>query len=197
MSSCTQLPQVCILMVTLPYVRTRNQQPGADNWHRTHLHNLSLFCAHYTSRKKSAISVLSEDVDEGSRLAPFAKNKLKKKTTYSQTRCKTTLQTSTSVHRWRLEISLTPIQMLHTDTIYIVTKFASFLFKGYILVRRPVLHYSFSCNSVPNLLTAITSRVATLISASSKEHVTIESHVMCLVFCMYSTVKFYVHNFIF
>jgi len=38
-----------------------------------------------------------------------------------------------------------------------------------------------------NLLTAITSRVATLISASSKVHVTIEYHVMCLVFCMYST----------
>ena len=38
-----------------------------------------------------------------------------------------------------------------------------------------------------NLLTAITSRVATLISASSKDHVTIEYHVMCLVFCMYST----------
>jgi len=37
-----------------------------------------------------------------------------------------------------------------------------------------------------NLLTAITSRVATLISASSKDHVTIEYHVMCLVFCMYS-----------
>ena len=39
-----------------------------------------------------------------------------------------------------------------------------------------------------NLLTAITSRVSTtLISASSKVHVTIEYHVMCLVFCMYST----------
>ena len=38
-----------------------------------------------------------------------------------------------------------------------------------------------------NLLTAITSRVATFISASSKVHVTIEYHVMCLVFCMYST----------
>jgi len=38
-----------------------------------------------------------------------------------------------------------------------------------------------------NLLTAITSRVATLISASSKDHVTIEYHVLCLVFCMYST----------
>jgi len=38
-----------------------------------------------------------------------------------------------------------------------------------------------------NLFTAITSRVATLISASSKDHVTIEYHVMCLVFCMYST----------
>jgi len=38
-----------------------------------------------------------------------------------------------------------------------------------------------------NLLTAITSRVATLISASSKVHVTIEYHVVCLVFCMYST----------
>ena len=38
-----------------------------------------------------------------------------------------------------------------------------------------------------NLLTAITSRVATLISASSKVHVTIEYHVMCLLFCMYST----------
>jgi len=38
-----------------------------------------------------------------------------------------------------------------------------------------------------NLLTAITSRVATLISASSKVHVTIEYHVMCLVLCMYST----------
>jgi len=38
-----------------------------------------------------------------------------------------------------------------------------------------------------NLLTAITSRVATLISASSKVHVTIEYHVMCFVFCMYST----------
>ena len=37
----------------------------------------------------------------------------------------------------------------------------------------------------PNLLTAITSRVATLISASSKDHVTIEYHVMCLVFCNY------------
>ena len=37
-----------------------------------------------------------------------------------------------------------------------------------------------------NLLTAITSRVAALISASSKDHVTIEYHVMCLVFCMYS-----------
>jgi len=59
-----------------------------------------------------------------------------------------------------------------------------------------------------NLLTAITSRVATLISSSSKDHVTIEYHVMCLVFCMYlyiyivrcilySTVKFYFHNFIF
>ena len=54
-----------------------------------------------------------------------------------------------------------------------------------------------------NLLTAITSRVATLISASSKGHVTIEYHVMCLVFCstvrwiLYSTVKFYFHNFIF
>jgi len=41
--------------------------------------------------------------------------------------------------------------------------------------------------SYNNLLTAITSRVATLISASSKNHVTIEYHVMCLVFCMYST----------
>jgi len=39
----------------------------------------------------------------------------------------------------------------------------------------------------PNLLTAITSRVATLISASSKDNVTIEYHVMCLVFCMSST----------
>ena len=38
-----------------------------------------------------------------------------------------------------------------------------------------------------NLLTAITSRVATLITASSKDHVTIENHVMCLVLCMYST----------
>ena len=38
-----------------------------------------------------------------------------------------------------------------------------------------------------NLLTAITSRVATLISASSKDHVTTEYHVMCLVFCMVST----------
>ena len=38
-----------------------------------------------------------------------------------------------------------------------------------------------------NLLTAITSRVATLISAASKDHVTIEYHVICLVFCMYST----------
>ena len=37
-----------------------------------------------------------------------------------------------------------------------------------------------------NLLTAITSRVATSISASSKDHVTIEYHVMCWVFCMYS-----------
>jgi len=42
-------------------------------------------------------------------------------------------------------------------------------------------------NKNNNLLTAITSRVATLISASSKVHVTIEYHVMCLVFCMYST----------
>jgi len=41
-----------------------------------------------------------------------------------------------------------------------------------------------------NLLTAITSRVATLISASSKVHVTIGYHVMCLVFCMYSTLYF-------
>jgi len=41
--------------------------------------------------------------------------------------------------------------------------------------------------SLSNLLTAITSRVATLISASSKVHVTIEYHVMYLVFCMYST----------
>ena len=40
-----------------------------------------------------------------------------------------------------------------------------------------------------NLLTAITSRVATLISASSKGHVTIKYHVMCLVFCMYSTLN--------
>jgi len=40
-----------------------------------------------------------------------------------------------------------------------------------------------------NLLTAITSRAATLISASSKGHVTIEYHVMCLVFCMYSTLN--------
>ena len=40
-----------------------------------------------------------------------------------------------------------------------------------------------------NLLTAIMSRVATLISASSKDHVTIEYHVMCLVFCMYSTFR--------
>ena len=38
-----------------------------------------------------------------------------------------------------------------------------------------------------NLLTAITSRVATLISAFGKVHVTIEYHVMCLVFCLYST----------
>ena len=38
-----------------------------------------------------------------------------------------------------------------------------------------------------NLLTAIASCVATLISASSKDHVTIEYHVMCLVFCMCST----------
>jgi len=38
-----------------------------------------------------------------------------------------------------------------------------------------------------NLLPSITSRVATLISASSKVLVTIEYHVMCLVFCMYST----------
>jgi len=37
-----------------------------------------------------------------------------------------------------------------------------------------------------NPLTAITSRVATLISASSKDHVTIAYYVMCLVFCMYS-----------
>ena len=54
-----------------------------------------------------------------------------------------------------------------------------------------------------NLLTAITSCVATLISASSKDHVTIEYHVMCLVsvcivrYILYSTVKFYFHNFIF
>ena len=41
--------------------------------------------------------------------------------------------------------------------------------------------------AAPNLLTAITSRFATLISASSKVHVAIEYHVMCLVFCMYST----------
>ena len=38
-----------------------------------------------------------------------------------------------------------------------------------------------------NLLTAIMSRVATLISASSKDHMTLEYHVMCLVFCVYST----------
>ena len=43
----------------------------------------------------------------------------------------------------------------------------------------PELHLTFWYN----LLTAITSRVATL----SKDHVTIEYHVMCLVFCMYST----------
>jgi len=46
--------------------------------------------------------------------------------------------------------------------------------------------YSFNI-TYTNLLTAITSRVATLISASSKDHVTIEYHVMCLVFCNYST----------
>jgi len=33
----------------------------------------------------------------------------------------------------------------------------------------------------------ITSRVDTLISASSKDHVMKEYHVMCLDFCMYST----------
>jgi len=44
-----------------------------------------------------------------------------------------------------------------------------------------------SPNDAVNLLTAITLRVATLIYASSKDHVTIEYHVMCLVFCMYST----------
>jgi len=38
-----------------------------------------------------------------------------------------------------------------------------------------------------NFFTAITSRVTTLISASSKNHVTIEYHVMVLVFFMYST----------
>jgi len=54
-----------------------------------------------------------------------------------------------------------------------------------------------------NLLTAITSRAATLISASSKDHVMIEYHVMCLVFCMYSTLysvqygEIYFQNFIF
>ena len=41
-----------------------------------------------------------------------------------------------------------------------------------------------------NLLTAITSRVATLISVSSKDHVTIEYHVMCLVFCMLYSVQY-------
>jgi len=40
--------------------------------------------------------------------------------------------------------------------------------------------------ALDNILTAITSRVANLIFASSKDHVTIEYHVMCLVFCMYS-----------
>jgi len=43
---------------------------------------------------------------------------------------------------------------------------------------------------IHNLLTAITSRVATLISASSKGHVTIEYHVMRLVFCMYSALNY-------
>jgi len=42
-----------------------------------------------------------------------------------------------------------------------------------------------------NLLTAITSRVATLISSSSKDHVTIEYHMMCLVFCMYLYIYIY------
>jgi len=45
----------------------------------------------------------------------------------------------------------------------------------------------YECILKRNLLTAITSHVATLISASSKDHVTIEYHVMCLVFCVYST----------
>ena len=54
------------------------------------------------------------------------------------------------------------------------------------LINTAIKHqYQMPTNT--NLLTAITSRVATLISAPSKVHVAIEYHVMCLVLCMYST----------
>jgi len=67
--------------------------------------------------------------------------------------------------------------------------------------RQILVHDNIKVNHSYNLLTAIMSRIATLISASSKDHVTIEYHMKCSVFCMYSifysTVKFYFHNFIF